>query len=305
MPWTGVASFPTNAFSGRKFKGNNVLTLLAAARRGGFTRHLWASPKQWEANDGWIKEDAAGAIILVPQFNEEKKKAWTRNTPGISDKLGPIGGDAEGGNMSDFLGFTKERWYNIEETGGVVLSEPSKPTPSEAAKEMETALLAWFMPRGRGPALMSGGIRAAWYPALDRITSPPKAAYQARNMGGQVVGAYEFYVQTLGHEGVHATGSKGRLARNMKGGKQSAAYAKEELIAEMGTAFLCMHFGLPPQLLDHSTAYVASWLAEIGNRNRQRSFFWAVSQAEAAARYIIDNDRRAAIERQRAQSGRR
>lgn len=284
MPWTGVAAFPTNAFSGRRFKSSNVTTLWAAAKKGGFTTHLWAPPTQWEKKGGCLRPGAAGAVILVPQFAEDGPVTkWTRKTPGIEKKIGPLGGDAEGGESKAFLGFKKERWFNIHETEGVNIAPPVPPVPSEAAAAMEKALLTWFAPKGKGPAVATGGIRACWAPDRDRITMPPKNAFQPRDD----VSGYAYYVQTLGHETIHSSGSKGRLKRDMAGSFGSVKYAKEELVAELGTTFLCAHFGLPAQLLDHSAAYVQSWMSTMKDKTRRKNFFWAAKQAEQAARFVL------------------
>jgi len=284
MPWTGVAGFPTNAFSGRRFKGMNTPILWMAARKGGFGVHLWAPPQQWKGKGGVVLPDAKGAVILVPQFAEDGPVTrWTRTTIDIEKKLGPIGGDAEGGEGRKFLGFRKERWFNVHETSGIDIKPPEPPAPLDAAKAMEDALRRWAAPKGKGPAIMTGGLRACWAPDRDRITIPPETAFLSR---GEVAG-FAYWVQCLGHEGIHASGSKGRLKRDNRGAFGSSKYAREELVAELGTAYLCAHFGLPAQLLEHSAAYIKSWREAIGAKAERKAFFWAVRQAEIAAKYVL------------------
>jgi len=293
MPWTGVAAFPTNCFSGRRFRSSNVPILWAAAAKGKFTCHLWAPAPQWKSKGGAVKLEAKGAVILVPQFAEDGPVArWGRNTPDIAKKLGPIGADAEGGESRPFLGFKRERWFNAEEVDGIDIRPPEPPAPLEAARVMEAALRFWNPTHNNGPALANGGMRACWVPDRDRITMPPRAAFLSR---GEVAGV-AYYVQCLGHEMIHATGSKGRLKRDNKGAFGSSKYAREELVAEIGTAFLCAHFGLPKQLLEHSATYVKSWREVLGGKspdgarvgaNQRKAFFWAVKQAEIAARFLL------------------
>lgn len=288
MPWAGFSARPTNAFSGRPFKGQNTLALWAAARRNGYTAHLWASPEAWERNGGVIRTGETGTLILVPIFDEEAPAAaWTRETPGIARKLGPIGGDALGGQLRPMIGFERQRWFNVHQVDGVPIAPPAVPSPTQAALQLEDALLSWRpLPDDTvgGPALIEGGVRAFWNPATDRVNMPPKAAFQPR--GG--LSGYEYYVLTFAHECTHATGSASRLRRDtlLNYGKGNNR-PKEELVAEIGAAFLCAQFGLPAQLLSHNTAYIASWMQHLGTRGKRKSFFWAVGQAENACAYIL------------------
>lgn len=288
MPWTGVAARPLNAFSGRPFAGRNLVSLWSAARRRRHRCHLWASELAWRARGGTLLDDAIGAMILVPVFDDEAPgSAWTVDQRDrIAAKLGPIGGDALGGQSKPLLGFQRERWFNAEEVTGVPVGEPSAPAPDDAAARLESVLDAWrsnttISPQG--PALLIGGLEAKWHPGTDRITMPPRHAFQAR----QDISAYALYVQTLAHESIHATGSKRRCARNMTGSKGSKSYAIEELIAESGAALLSTAFGLAPALLDHSKAYMSSWAQLLNAKELRGKFMWAFSEGARACDYIV------------------
>ncbi len=284
MPWGGFAARPTNAFSGKEFAGQNTLSLWAAAKKRGYTVHLWAPPKQWGGKGGGIRPGETGTEILVPVFDEESTEGvrhWDRNTKGIAKKLGPIGGDPEGGVIRPVIGFRKEFWFNAHQVDGLDLDPPPPPDPTEAALRVERTLAAWRA--AGGPALVHGGMRACWMPSTDRIQMPPKQAYRRR--GG--AGAYEYYVQVLGHEHMHATGSKSRIGRDMTGSFGSVKYAQEELVAELGTSFLCARFGLPAVLLEHSAAYVKSWMGAMSDKKQRKAFFRAVREAEKAVSLIL------------------
>lgn len=285
MPWHAFASRPTNAFSGRAFKGQNVLALWAAARRGRFTTHLWASAKGWETNgDAFPLAGARGALILVPVFDEDAPPArWTADSRGkMAKKLGPIGGDPLGGEIRTIKGFVKERWYNIAEVAPAPtnVKHTESPAPSIGAERAVELTAAWRA--NRGPGLIHGGLRAFWDPSVDRITIPPVDAFAPH----QGLSGREYYAATLLHEHIHATGSKNRLDRNLRGKFGSPAYGKEELIAEFGAALSGAEIGLPAVMREDHARYVDSWLSVIAERKHRQTLLWALGEAERAAAFI-------------------
>lgn len=296
MPWHALeGGSPENAFTGRRFKSTNLLTLSIAAKRKGFKSNLWAPRGQWEKRRGLIAHAEEGTVILVPQFAEAGPTTrWDATTTGIEKRLGPLGGDAEGGEQRRMIGFKQEPWFNAAQVDGLDIRPPSPATPSQAADRLLMALGAWrarptLKRNGKiiavgGPVLLHGGHQAFWNPERDQIMSPPPSAYG--NYDG--LSGLEFYATTLAHEGVHASGSSGRLKRSslqQYGTKNGRA--REEMVAELGAAFLCSRFGLGTALRPDHTIYIQSWMNCIGDRDKRRSFFWAVKEAERAADYIL------------------
>lgn len=97
----------------------------------------------------------------------------------------------------------------------------------------------------------------------------------------------ESYYATLFHELTHSTGVERRLNRNMSGKFGSASYAKEELVAEMGAAMLCSHFGIDTQAtLDNSAAYIQNWIQAL--TNDPRLVVTAAGRAEKAVKLILN-----------------
>lgn len=94
-------------------------------------------------------------------------------------------------------------------------------------------------------------------------------------------GADHFYNVAF-HELTHWTGHKSRLARDLKGRFDQQAYAAEELIAELGAAFLCAEFGFNGDT--RSAGYIATWIKLL--KNDKRAFFTAASAAQKAADYL-------------------
>ena len=95
----------------------------------------------------------------------------------------------------------------------------------------------------------------------------------------------ESYYATLAHEMTHATRHESRLDRDL-GRKRfgDAGYAMEELVAEIGAAFLCADLGITPETRDDHAAYIASWLKVL--KDDKRAIFTAASHAQKAADYL-------------------
>jgi len=119
-----------------------------------------------------------------------------------------------------------------------------------------------------------GGNRAYYRPSEDRVQMPPFEAFRD---------AVAYYA-TLAHEATHATGHPSRCARDLKGRFGEEAYAAEELVAELGAAFLCSDLTLTPEPRPDHAAYVASWLKVL--RGDKRAIFTAAAKAQGAADWM-------------------
>ena len=95
----------------------------------------------------------------------------------------------------------------------------------------------------------------------------------------------ESYYGTLGHEAIHATASKARLARDFGGQRfGSNAYAMEELVAELGAAFLCADLEIAAEAREENASYLAHWLEILKSDNK--AIFTAAAHAQRAADFI-------------------
>ncbi len=132
------------------------------------------------------------------------------------------------------------------------------------------------------PEIRHGGGRACYSPSLDCVTLPMPEHFQS----GQD------YYSVLFHELTHSTGHASRLNRNGVSGSDgewsafgSTPYAREELVAEMGAAFLSGQAGIVERTLDNSAAYIQSWLARL--KEDRRLIVQAAAQAQKAADFIL------------------
>src|SRR5690606_18436020 len=104
------------------------------------------------------------------------------------------------------------------------------------------------------PTITHGGSRAFYRPGTDSVTMPPQNLFAMP----------EEYYATLFHELTHSTGHKDRLDRDgirKPSSFGSAGYAREELIAEMGAAFLCSRSGIGTRTIDNAAAYLQGWIS--------------------------------------------
>lgn len=137
-----------------------------------------------------------------------------------------------------------------------------------------------YMARDGAPLFEVDDARIPCYsPSEDTIFCPSKCNF---------VNISEYY-KTVFHECVHSTGAKSRLDRDLSGSRRTAVgiqkYSREELVAEMGSAFLSGCAQLQDNSIDNQAAYIASWMKQI--QNDPRLIVWASAKAEAAVQYIL------------------
>lgn len=271
MPWNGIHHSPNNPITGKRFSGTNMISLWAAMRNHQYESPYWASERAWKSRGGKLKPTAQGTNIFMPIFDE---------TISTSYRSGPLGFDHQNPKDKRLLGFKKWLVYNYEEVSHIRLPDPSSPhpfTPIDAADKLIESYLS-----NKGPALIFGGAIACYIPLYDRIQMPPKESFPAYD---GLDGNQYYYSVTL-HECIHSTGSPNRLNRLKNASFGSASYAEEELIAELGCAFVGSRIGLATALrLDHAS-YVKSWLSLL--KNQRSTFFKAANQGAKAANFLLE-----------------
>jgi len=119
----------------------------------------------------------------------------------------------------------------------------------------------------------------AYYNTIEDIINMPKI---------ETFDSNEEYYSTLFHECVHSTGHKRRLSRSTITDREfleQHQYTKEELIAEMGSAYLCAHSGIEQKVIENSAAYIQSWLSKL--HHCKDLFIHCASKAQKATDYIL------------------
>jgi len=129
-----------------------------------------------------------------------------------------------------------------------------------------------------------GGELACYVPSQDVIRMPDRRRFT----GTQTSSPAEAYYSTLCHELVHWSGAKPRLDRDLANRFGGEAYAMEELIAELGAAFLCGDLGLTQEpRIDHAS-YIKNWLTVL--KNDKKAIFTAASKASQASNFLINHE---------------
>lgn len=246
-PWTAASggSLPHNAVSGRAYNGVNFIVLSCAA----YASNGWLTYKQAKELGGNVRKGEKGTQIVFWSF------------PKVTDK--------ETGEIKTVpfaKGFTV---FNVEQCEGLDTSKLKGFTPTAQGATAINDLAA-----NVGADVRHGGGSAYYHPTHDFIAMPSVDTFTSQ----------EAYAGTLAHELVHWTGHKDRCDRQFGKRFGDDAYAFEELVAEIGSAFVCASAGIPLEGLQHD-AYIASWLKVM--KSDKRAIFTASSQAKKAADWLF------------------
>ncbi|GAA0325913.1 zincin-like metallopeptidase domain-containing protein [Sphingomonas oligophenolica] len=257
MPWhdDGVAiAKPQNALTQMEYHGINVLALWAQADLSGYRSGYWASYRQWQHAGAQVVKGAEGSTIVFFKRIE--------------------GEPAEGEPTSVRLVARASRVFNADQVAGWQPPAPSRSYgDAQTTESVETFIAAT-------KALVHRGGSIACYHITDDYIEMPE---RSRFIGSTTISATEAYSATLLHELVHWAGARHRLARFGEGLSKDEVPA-EELVAEIGAAFLCADLGVSNQPRPDHAAYVAHWLQLL--KNDARAIFTASRLANQAATYL-------------------
>lgn len=258
MPWhrwgQGLAQ-PVNAVSGRQYRGINVLLLWATAERQGFRSGRWATFRQWTDAGAQVRKGQRGTAIFF----------WKSQAPGDD------GEDTEGPRLRPHY-IAKVYWvFNEAQVDG-----PKADSPQPSLSPDERIAVAEAFVTATGAEICHGGDQACFVPSADQIRLP--TFEQFRNA--------EAYYAVACHELIHWSGAKHRLARDLNGRFGRECYAMEELVAELGSAFLAAHLGLSVEPRPDHAAYVASWLRVLNGDSR--AILTASAKAQEAVDYLLE-----------------
>jgi len=259
QPWESArcgCTMPHNAGTGRAYSGINVLILWAAVIEGGYASQRWLTYRQCELAGGHVRKGEKGTTVcyadrFTPKDEEERARYE----------------DREARQVAFLKRFTV---FNIDQCEGLPDSFTSL---TELPAEQEMVPHAEALIRASGAVIRIGGDKAFYVPALDVIALPPKAAYP------EPINWYRTALHELGHW----TGHESRLARDMSGSHGGKAYGREELVAELTSAFTCASLSIHPTV--RHADYIGAWLEVL--REDERAIFRAASQATKAADYLL------------------
>jgi antirestriction protein ArdC len=249
---------PKNIISKKEYRGVNIFLLTSMQ----YSSPYWMTYRQCDSLGGNVKRGMKSSMVIFWK--------WI-------DKKGACNEDADTVTVMGKIPMLKyHSVFNLEQTEGI---EPPPSietintfTPIERAEQIIAA-----MPLR--PDIHHGGNAASYSPMLDYVKLPVPEAFESS----------EEYFCCCYHELIHSTGHASRVGR--KGILEpsyfgSHEYSKEELVAEMGAAFLCGHAGIEQRTIVNSAAYIRGWLKAL--KNDKTLLIQAASAAQRASDYILN-----------------
>jgi antirestriction protein ArdC len=259
QPWQGGEMMPRNLMSKKPYRGVNVFLLHAMSYQSPF----WVTFNQAKELGGSVRKGEHACPVVFWKWLQVEAQ-----------------GEPTGKKNVPFLRYYSV--FNVSQCEGI----PQEKIPAlngntrEHSPIVEAERIVLNMPKK--PEIRHGGGRACYSPRLDLVAMPQPETFRS----GQD------YYSVLFHELTHATGHESRLNRKGVGGADgewsafgSTPYAREELLAEMGAAFLSGQAGIVERTIENSAAYVQSWLQRLKDDNRL--VVQAAAQAQKAADFIL------------------
>ncbi|AWI58463.1 ArdC family protein [Sinorhizobium fredii] len=237
QPWnSGHAAGPVSRplrFNGETYSGINVLTLWASAMERSFAAPIWMTFRQAQELGGHVRKGETGSSVVYANSI-------------VRTEVDDASGNETDVTIPFMKGYTV---FNVEQIDGLpahyYAMRESARNPDERLAHAEGFFAAL------GARILNGGDAAYYRPATDHIQMPMfEAFFNAQS-----------YYATLAHESVHWTRHPSRLDRRFEQQRfGDSGYAKEELVAELGAAFLCADLELKLEDRNDHTAYIGSWL---------------------------------------------
>jgi antirestriction protein ArdC len=253
-PWsaTAGANTPCNAVTNRPYSGCNVILLWLARDRGWATPRFLTFKQAIEAGGHVRKGEHGTKVIFVKQLQVKNGDDEDTDT-----RLVPM--------LREYTVFNVSQCENLPDS--IKAGKPMRVRNPDTRDDLADDFL-----RSTGADIREGHGEAYFVPSRDFISMPAFEAFK---------GADQFYCTTF-HELTHWSGHKSRLDRDLRNRFGSREYAAEELVAELGAAFLCAEFGFDNDL--RHAGYLATWIDLL--KADKRAFLTACNRASQAADYL-------------------
>ncbi len=240
------------------YNGINILNLWMEAESKGYSAPVWMTFKQAKDLGGSVKKGEKGSLSVYA--NSFKKTEQDEETGEEIEQDIPF--------MKGYSVFNVEQIEGLPEKYYELVKEPEI-TPEQRIEEVEQFFI------NTGADIKEGGNRAYYQITNDFIQMPPFVAFEDA----------EGYYSTLAHETTHWTRHPSRLDRDLGRKKWGdEGYAMEELVAELGSAYLGADLGLVPDVREENAAYIDHWLEVL--KGDKRAIFSAAAHAQRAAELL-------------------
>jgi len=282
QPWDGGGVLPIPMrHNNTAYQGINTLILWQEAGEGGYNSPYWMTFKQAKILGGNVKKGQTATTIFYAgsiaanndnKENEEGGGNSQDSEPNKSKTQKPLYRKF----MKSYKVFNANQVDNLPE-GYYKPLDSDNINISKNTDELESLPKLEEFIKNTKANIKHGGIKAYYKLSTDYIQMPEMKLFKNSNA----------YYSTICHELIHWSGSTERLNRNL-GGKRfgDAGYAMEELVAELGAAFLSSSLGIVPDVREDHAPYIASWLKVL--KSDKRAIFNAASLAQAASNYLLE-----------------
>lgn len=250
--------FPKNLSTGKSYRGINVWLLSLTSWTEGYGSRYWMTFRQAKELGGQVRKGERGSLVTF-------WKPYEKTDPTTDEKtILPV--------LKHYTVFNAEQIEGVTPPD-TLTADPNEPPflPIAQAQDIVDGFAG-------SPAIEHHGSRAAYFPQEDVVRIAPPERFETP----------EAYYGTLYHELTHATGHSRRLDRGLDTRLApfgTPDYSKEELVAEMGAAFLCAVAGISPPMIEQSAAYLAGWLRQM--KQDKKLIVQAAGHAQKAADLIL------------------
>lgn len=262
IPWkrSYIGRFPQNLISQKPYRGINIWMLYLDAFISGFESPYWLTYKQAKKLGGSVKKGEHGSVVVFWKMQiKEVEKENEEGEVEIVKEAYPI-----------------LRYYMVFNLDQCEIPEDKIPKVNKDLKKIKPCEdILKNMPNP--PSLKNGAEMPGYNLLSDKVLMPSLDKFKSS----------EAYYGSLYHELTHSTGHESRCKRDMNNW-DSEVYGKEELIAEMGSSFLCQITGILDSELDDSVAYIQGWLDTI--HKDKKVLVHASSKAHKAVDYILNEN---------------
>lgn len=260
LPWRRSSTplfMPENALTQKQYNGINIVSLWVSAECQGFAAPVWATYRQWaELGCQVRKGEKASLVVFYKEYEAEPNPANT---------------DDDGKRRVARASYV----FNAAQVDGYALPEAPAPLgPIERIEGVDRFV------RATGARVEHGGERAFYRSSTDHIQMPDAERF----CGTDTLTRSEAYYAVLAHECIHWSGASHRLNREFGKRFGDAAYAAEELVAEIGSAFLCAELGITQDTRADHAQYLAQWLTLL--KSDSRAVLTAAAKASEAVAYL-------------------
>lgn len=261
MPWHcsgSVIERPINVASGKSYRGVNTVALWAAAYCAEYSAGLWGTYRQWQERGAQVRKGEKSSLIIFYKDLEDSP------------------GEASDDQQSRRFVARVSRVFNVAQVDGYVAAQIDESVDPVHPCERAESLIA-----SSGAHIRIGGHRAYFNPAEDYIAMPDRFRF----VGTETSSASEGWYSTLLHELTHWSGAEHRIDRHFGERFGDDVYAMEEMVAELGAAFLCGDLGITAEPRPDHAAYIGHWLRIM--KGDRKAIFTAASAANKAAEYLL------------------